>query len=387
MEERFVRERFAHYYSNAQPLLSPSAVSREWGFGGWEKKIESRHARFSSAEELYAYLRRNAPLYVSHSSAYYEFPDARPMERKNWLGADLIFDIDADQLNPPCLDKHGKGWVCDECLGMAKEEAEKLLDEFLVDDFGFDRRNISVNFSGNRGYHIHVMDDGAKKLSGNQRREIADYIMGRGLDGKSFISEVGYMTDARAGLSSKKSGRWEGPKPADPGWGGRLAKGFISMVKERQLERIMKESTAKRFYKNEEGAVAGIERGNWDVVGLGVSHRNYEEVWEKLGSFLGVKLGDNIDQNVTFDTSKLIRMPDSLHGETGLLAKRTKDLEKFDPLKDAVIFGKESVKVKIEKSPEIRIWDETFGPYENFEGELPEAVAVYLICKRRARLA
>jgi DNA primase small subunit len=385
MEEKFARERFARYYSKVTPLTQPSVGAREWGFGGWEKKIESRHAMFKTAEELHAYLRRNAPLYVSHSAAYYEFPDARPMEKKNWLGADLIFDIDADQLNPPCIEKHGHGWVCDVCLGMAKDEAVKLVDDFLASELGFDKKDISTNFSGNRGYHIHVIEDESKKLSSAHRREITDYIMGKGLDGKSFISEVGYANSI-AGLSSRKSGRWEGPKPTDPGWGGRLARGFIGMVKERELERIMKASTAKRFYKNEADVIAGIGRGNWDVVGLGVSHKSYEEVWEKLGNFLGVHLGDNIDQNVTFDTSKLIRMPDSLHGETGLLAKRTKDLKNFDPLKDTVVFGKEPVKVKIEKSPEIRIWDETFGPYEKFEGELPEAVAVYLVCKRRARL-
>ena len=373
MEEGFVRARFSNYYSRAYPSPPPSASSREWGFGGWEKKIESRHSRFNSGEELVAYLRRNAPPYVSYSSAYYEFPDARPMEKKNWLGADLIFDIDADQLNPPCIEKHGKGWVCDTCLGMAKNEAIKLVEEFLLGEFGFKRDNIHLNFSGNRGYHIHVIDDEVKPLTSPQRREITDYITGKGLEGKYFYFERG--------------GRWEGPKKSDSGWGGRLARGFIEMVKGKKLERILKPSTSKRFYKNESEVIAGVERGNWDVVGLGASHKSYEDTWERLGQELGVKLGDNIDQNVTFDTSKLIRMPDSLHGETGLLAKRTSSLEKFDPLKDSVVFGKSPIKLKIEKAPEIRIWDETFGPYENFEGELPEAVAVYLICKRKAKLS
>ncbi|MFH0817676.1 MAG: DNA primase catalytic subunit PriS [Candidatus Micrarchaeota archaeon] len=372
MEEKFVREKFSRYYARAYPSGPPSVQSREWGFGGWDKKIESRHAHFNSGEELVAYLRRNAPLYISYSSAYYEYPDARPMEKKNWLGADLIFDIDADQLNPPCIEKHGKGWVCDTCLGMAKHETHRLVEEFLLGEFGFSRMNLSINFSGNRGYHIHVFDDEVKRLTSQQRREITDYITGKGLEGRYFFFE--------------KSGRWEGPKKNDPGWGGRLARGFIGMIKDRKLERILKPTTAKRFYKGEKEVIAGVERGNWDVVGLGSSHKNYEDTWEKLGVELGVKLGDNIDQNVTFDTSKLIRMPESLHGETGLVAKKTDNLEKFDPLKDAVVFGKEPVKVKVEKAPEIRIWDETFGPYEKFEGELPEAVAVYLICKRRAKL-
>jgi DNA primase small subunit len=193
MEEQFIRERFAKYYSSVSPKPPHSVASREWGFGGWEKKIESRHAKFASAEELHAYLRRNAPFYISHSSAVYQFPDARPMERKNWLGADLIFDIDADQLKCPCLEKHGPGWVCDECLGAAKDEALKLIEDFLVTDFGFSRQKLLVNFSGNRGYHIHVLEEDILGLSGPQRREISDYIMGKGLDGRHFISDVGYM--------------------------------------------------------------------------------------------------------------------------------------------------------------------------------------------------
>ncbi len=371
MEEGFIRGRFSQYYSRAFPSTPLSVQTREFGFGGWDKKIESRHAHFGSGEELVAYLRRNAPLYISYSSAYYEFPDARPMEKKNWLGADLIFDIDADQLNPPCIGKHGKGWVCDECLGMAKAEALKLVEEFLVGEFGFRKDSIQTNFSGNRGYHVHVVDDEVKPLTSPKRREITDYITGKGLDGKYWIYE--------------RNGRVEGPKPTDSAWGGRLAGGFISMVKEKKLEFIMKPSTAKRFYKMAGSVISGVERGNWDVVGLGRPDV-YEQIFGVLGRELGVHLGDNIDQNVTFDTSKLIRMPDSLHGETGLLAKRTSNLDKFDPLKDAVVFGKSPIKVKVEKAPEIRIWDEVFGPYENFEGELPEAVAVYLVCKRRAKL-
>ncbi|MFH1448371.1 MAG: DNA primase catalytic subunit PriS [Candidatus Micrarchaeota archaeon] len=364
MAEAFVRDKFSHYYSTASPEPPTSPGSREWGFGGWVKKIETRHFSFQSTQDLHAYLRRNAPFYISYSSAYYEFPEARPMERKRWLGADLIFDIDADQLNPPCIKEHGPGWVCDKCLDLTKDEAVKLMEEFLIKDFGFG--NILVNFSGNRGYHIHVMDEEIRELSGSQRRELSDYISGKGLNYKSFLS--------------KKSSRWEGPRPDDPAWGGRIAKGFVSMLKEKKLERILKPTTAKRFYKMESEVIAGIGRGNWDVVGI----KNHGVVWNDLVEFLGINLGDNIDQNVTFDTSKLIRMPDSLHGETGLLAKRVKDLDRFDPLSDTVVFGKEPLKVKITKAHPIRIWDETFGPYENQTLELPEAVAIYLMCKKTA---
>ncbi len=369
MSEQFVRDKFVRYYSGSSPEPPVSSSSREWGFGSWLKKIESRHFRFLTTEDLHAYLRRNAPFYISHSAAYYEYPDARPMQRKNWLGADLIFDIDADQLSPTCLEEHGPGWVCDNCLEMAKRETQKLVEDFLIPDFGFRKDKININFSGNRGYHIHVMHEEIRTLSRSQRRDISDYITGKGLNYSSFFA--------------KSHARWEGPKTEDPAWGGRIAKGFLSLLEEKKLERIMKPTTSKRFYKKEEDVVKGVERGNWDVVGI----KNHEATWSNLVDFLGVKLRDNIDQNVTFDTSKLIRMPDSLHGESSLLAKRVKkDLADFDPLKDAVVFGEEQIKVKIGKSPPIRLGDTIYGPYENTEIELPEKAALYLLCKKKASL-
>lgn len=165
------------------------------------------------------------------------------MEKKGWLGADMIFDIDADHIPTSCDKIHdqwicgkcgfpGKGavpencpvcgsekfdentWPCEVCLASAKYETVKLLD-ILMMDFGFSGTEIKVFFSGHRGYHVHVENKAVKDLDSAARREIVDYVSSLGID-------IGLY-----GLSEK------GPKMLslrDPGWRGRIARGFHDFV-------------------------------------------------------------------------------------------------------------------------------------------------------------
>ena len=72
----------------------------------------------------------------------------------------------------------------------------------------------------------------------------------------------------------------------------------------------------------------------------------------------GVKVGFNLDEErgetdepVTADVRRLIRCPGSLHGGSGLRVTplTLRDLEDFDPLQDAVVFGDEAVPLQILK--------------------------------------
>ncbi len=53
------------------------------------------------------------------------------------------------------------------------------------------------------------------------------------------------------------------------------------------------------------------------------------------------------DEPVTTDTKRLIRMPTSLHGGSGMRVQplELRELHDFDPLTDAVVFGMRDVKV------------------------------------------
>jgi hypothetical protein len=93
----FVRDIFAKYYEDhCKEIIPPSSLEkREFGFLLDKEKIMVRHKNFGTPHELQRFIVTNNPSDVYYSSAYYEFP-TEPMERKNWLGADLIFDIDSD---------------------------------------------------------------------------------------------------------------------------------------------------------------------------------------------------------------------------------------------------------------------------------------------------
>jgi DNA primase small subunit len=375
-EEMYVRSKFREYYGRAEVQAPDEIERREWGIGGWERKIEVRHMRMANSQDLRNRLAMDAPLFISYSAAYYEFPDMRPMERKNWLGADLVFDLDSDHLELPCKSRHGAKWVCEECISAVKEESIKLIEQFLIPDFGFSKREIRINFSGNRGYHIHVAEKSVRGLGAYARREIVDYLTGTGID----FDSMGFKW---APVPGRKEKKLFGPTPTDPAWQGRIAKLVSGLVSNKKLEDAgVDERDAKRIYKKSEQFLESIRNGKWDAVKLDKK----ELLWRNVVGKLGVKLGDRIDQSVTADASRLIRLPDSLHGESAMLAKRVGSIDKFDPLKDAVVFGRQPVRIKIKKAPEFRLGEQTFGPFKDEERELPEYAALFLLCKKEAVL-
>jgi DNA primase catalytic subunit len=48
-----------------------------------------------------------------------------------------------------------------------------------------------------------------------------------------------------------------------------------------------------------------------------------------------------VDERVTVDPYRVMRIPNTLHGKTGLIARNISDTEKFDPLKEALSFEPE----------------------------------------------
>lgn len=357
----FVKKKFSEYYQRERSIDVPNIHQREFGVGSWEKKIEMRHMSFNSLYQLKDYLINDTPFYISYSAAYYRYPDARPMEKKEWLGADLIFDLDADR------EECGR-FTSKECLEEVKERTIKLIEDFLIADFGFSKDEIKVNFSGSKGYHVHITDEVVRSLSAKERKQIVDYITGKGLSYDALFSE------------GKKV---EGPKPSDGGYRGRFARQVIEQLRnDRKFRTWLHRRLSNPL--DLDWFIKGIEEGNWSRLKI-VRQR---EKFEKVIQTLGIRLSDQIDTQVTMDTARLIRLPNSLHGGSSLLAKRisVNDLDRFDPMNDAVVFGSRTVRVKIvEDVPELVMKNETFGPFKQGRTvELPEYVALYLLCKKAA---
>ncbi len=377
-----MKQAFKQYYFKAgDKIIPPTRMSeREFGyipFGG----SMIRHLSFKTFGDLYALLVREAPHSVYYSAAYYHEPTL-PMHDKGWKGGDLIFDIDADNLKLPCKKDHDLweckncglkriglrpekcpncgevsiselNWACEKCLEAAKNEALKLI-EILMKDFGINKSEIKTYFSGNMGYHITIESAEFEDLDQTARSEIADYVSGRGLIPESIgVFKRATYEDLLKNL----------PRVGEPGWRGRLAISFK----------------------------------NWKVKGFD----NDNDVIKKIATLYGkiryskfkkrleveaLNMGAVIDTMVTTDVHRIFRMPDTLHGETGLLKKMCDNLLDFDPLNEAVVLSDELVEVFIDYSPKFRLKDQIYRTFKKEKVKLPLMAAVYLAGKGLARV-
>ncbi len=404
-KEIFLTELFNQFYrENSSTINLPTGFeNREFGFASFEGRM-TRHKSFRNKNEFETFLEVFSPSDVYYSCAYYEDPTTE-MDKKGWLGADLIFDIDADHIATPCDKFHddwtcgvcgflGKGstpescpacggqkfsvktWPCEICLNSAKTEAIKLLD-FMTSDFGFSNDDVHVFFSGHRGYHIHVENNAVKTLESRERKEIVDYIYGLGLD----LTLHGLTK--KEPIFSSGLGRL---RPDGVGWQGRLAKGLHELILTANPETYNKIGLPRNIVntltkKRNLILQSWTDRHSGKVIkGVGV------ETWERLIKFCVSLQSAHVDTVVTTDIHRLIRMAETLHSKTGF--KKTKvlvsEIEGYDPFKSALAFKRGTVTVIVSEAPRFRVGEEIFGPYKDQKIELPTAVAVLLICRGRA---
>jgi len=365
-----------------------------------------RHKNFRNNEELTAFLCDYVPRDAYFSCAYYENPEAE-MNAKGWIGADLIFDIDADHIPTLCDRVHddwickrcnftGKGvipqtcpacgsekievhtWPCELCIDSAKEEVIKLL-EMLVSDFGFSEKEIHVFFSGHRCYHVHAENKAIRALDSVARKEIVDYVCGLGLD----VVFQGLRENKSGALNVLKSLRLD-----DSGWRGRIAKGlydFISSAKQEDYQNMgLKKNVIESIMKNKDTILRSWRERASILVIRRVGFKN----WKKIAEYFARSQSANVDTVVTTDIHRLIRLAGTLHGKTGLKKVEfpTSKIEEFDPFKSAVAFKNGSATLFVHSAPEFRLGGETFGPYKNQTMELPLAAAILLICKNKAEV-
>ncbi len=402
LSQRFIQDRFADYYKqHSASILPPTSIeNREFGFLLFEKRMMLRHKGFRNVDNLRSSLGTIVPSDVYYSSAYYESPEEE-MKAKGWLGADLIFDIDADHIPTPCATEHdiwicnscgasGRGkhppkcptcggikfkektWPCEVCLEAAKAEAIKLFD-VLTEDFGFSTEVLTVAFSGHRGYHVHVESEEIRKLDSMARKEIVDYVMGTGLEADFH----------GLGKSASPERMFSGPDLNARGWRGKVARGTYDLLLTASAEDLekagLRKRTAKTLVLNREALLESWkEKGPWGAFkGLGL------ETWKKIARYGVEKQSVKIDTVVTPDVNRLIRLPNSLHGKTGLkkIEVSITGIEDFDPLRSAVAFKEGMVTVNVSEAPQFRIEDRIYGPFERQNVELPTAAALMLLCK------
>jgi len=124
-----------------------------------------------------------------------------------------------------------------------------------------------------------------------------------------------------------------------------------------------------------------IEAGNVDV------HPAFYSLIQHLVPEAVAADNAPIDEPVTTDTNRLIRLPGSLHGGSGLAVQRIdRDaIGDFDPLVDAVpsTFTDHEITVEVTDPGTIDLGGDTFT-IESGKSTIPEYVGVFLMARGRA---
>jgi DNA primase small subunit len=403
----WARRAFATYYGQLQ-LEPPTRLARREfaAFPFASETMMRRHATLPTAAELSEFLRRQVPRHVYYSSAYYRRPEAPTMAAKEWLGADLIFDLDSDHLRgAESLDYPGQ-------LALVKNRLIDLVDDFLLRDFGVDPAATEFVFSGGRGYHVHVRDERFLAMTSPERRELVDYVLGTGVDPLLAVEER--RLDVRAGRSAGVledegtggSGGRSAPRsrrlapPDAPGWRGRTTRALLKVlerwetlgvsVAEREMVGYgLGPAKAKRLAKLlvTDGGAARIRTT------LSLDVFKGELPPEFLGSIVpgaSVEVQGETDAPVTTDIHRLIRLPGSLHGGTGFRVVRLpRDaIDGFDPFRDALASPTDGDNVPVRFREDVRYPFPERGVTgrAGASDELPLPYALFLVLRGEAEL-
>ncbi|RQH00344.1 DNA primase small subunit PriS [Natrarchaeobius oligotrophus] len=386
MEERtraYLRGRFRDHYRRTEITPPPAANEREWGFIPWTDGPGTtmvRHRSLLELGDLSEFLVRKRPRHVYFSAGRFRDPGASSMSAKDWQSADLVFDLDADHLPSVTLGEDSYAEMLEKC----KAALFRLLD-FLENDFAFE--DVEVVFSGGRGYHVHVRDENVVHLEREHRREIVDYVRGIGLDFEELIE-----TETVAGMG-RKTPTERRTLRIDGGWGRRTHERFMGFV-DGLLELDDEEAKARlqEFDGIGEGkaeATLNAARNNREGVASGnvTVHTAVAQLAERFATRTVEADNAPIDEPVTTDTNRLIRLPGSLHGGSGLETVRLErdELDAFDPLTDAVpeTFRGQEIAVDVTDGGDVELGGDIFTVSEG-DQSLPEYVGVFLMTRGRA---
>jgi DNA primase small subunit len=364
---------FREYYFKYSKLLEipENLEQREFGYMPFGSGM-IRHLSFRNKGDILATLIRDVPADVYCSNAYYRFP-TYPMQEKQWLGADLIFDIDAKDLHLPCELGHSyfictrcgevssaKSEVCesckstslnqtsipcDKCIFALKKEVRRLI-AVLTTDLGIEKKSVSVYFSGNNGFHIVVSDKSFNPLDSVARSDVVSYLAGTNI-----------MTES---IGVRKSRDHSGND-------------FLIKFPKSGLSYGWRKVIAAKLVIDHSSVVK--------LSNIVIRNGGYEGFKSELGK-MAKTLGVRIDPQVTMDVHRVFRMPGTINSKSGLVKMRCDDLESFDPLDDACLLGSRNVEVKTKTSSQIslKLKGQSFKIKESIL-EVPLFVAVYLICK------
>lgn len=373
-ETDYLITNFRKYYISERRVHATELSKREIGYIPF-KGTMTRHIMIRddpNRSELLSFLRERVPRHLYHSVATYRNPENRSMKDKGWLGAELIFDLDADHI------RGAEKLTYEQILAEVKKHTQRLVEKYLLGYLNIDINNISLYFSGGRGYHVHVNNDAMYSMNSDQRREISNLVRGEGLNAKGMIEAVsrehfygkGWIPEIDQKFVENLNGIISGENPIDDE---KLSYRIREYFKRNQNERV--EARKKMLITK------GYEK-----------YRNLlnDEILLLERTITALKDAESceIDEPVSTDIHRLIRFPYSLHGKTGfqVINVDINGFKDFDPLIEAIPkqFMDGEIRIKVNRPFRITLNRENWN-IENSQ-EVPTYVAIYSLLSGRANL-
>ena len=390
--QRFLFKAFRKYYRVNTPIMPDRFTRREFGFMFFDKTYVQRHMSFGRPEELHKFMLGQVPSHSYYSTSYYRKPNAPTMDEKEWMGAELIFDLDADHLDG------AKEMTYSEMLVQIRSEMINLVDSFLLGDLGFSEDQVHITFSGGRGYHAHVRTPDVMGLGTHERRELVDYITSSGLNidwvfpyNKVATSKVVTGNGVRTNVAKDRL-----IPPADSGgWKLRMRNGLMYVVNDfcdTDIKEIRKEYPSIKGSDKQTVLKAQDElrknRGYlFEKNTMAVLSQSTQNMLVKImKEDMAYRLSGEVDEPVTADIKRLIRLPGSVHGKSGLRVTpiTRQELTDFDPLQMAIPdeYSDDPIKITMRRDSKLDMKGEHFSL--SGETEVPEYAAVFLIGRKMA---
>lgn len=381
-------EIFRRYYSRADLLLPNDFYVREIALQTLYGENYIRHLSFSTISEFRRAITERIPRHLFYSSAKYREPANTSMDEKQWMGSDLVFDIDANDVEECTLERGVTtfrfckicGYTASEnikqcpkcgssllkfehvdnrCIRKALLYLDKLID-VVLSDLNFNV--LKASFSGHRGFHLIVeLDQPFDKMNQETRRAIVSYI-------KLDESAATYIKTHLLKLDKGRAVPLP-PKISDGGIRRRIAKELQSMPIDEVVRKYVAGQLSKLSFSDALRMYKVLETHIDDVI---------------------KRVSIPIDPKVTIDTTHLVRVPNSINGKTGWIAYNIKklDISEFS-MDHSLLSPEEGVKLKIRIDidlPRLEIIDTTFSFTRGEEAVLDYVYASYLVFKGVATL-
>jgi DNA primase small subunit len=273
------------------------------------------------------------------------------------------------------------------------------------------------------------------QLDSKARREIVDYITGKFPTIKGTTEpDLSHLLRRRL-AATEGFGKWtkgayavDIPPPNEPGWGGRLtqktfelleehvlnateqhavnwltkfegigekrAKDFLRKFSRKDIERVAKGATnpTSAYYSDFSptqrlvGALSSEGSIITKIYGIAATALAEDALPEARPDD---RVLGSTDEPVTADVKRLIRLPGSLHGKSGLkvvtLTRST--LDAFDPLKDAVAFPMDPVTIVPRNDQEMTLGGERVAVKKGEATPVPMAHAVFWLARQGGTIA